>query len=156
MAKTATSRAADRRRGATLAEVLMALAILGLMIGLVGPRLTGAIAGADARLAARHTAQAMAEGRARAMASGADVVVAIDAQERELRIAPAGPVRRLPAGIGIAMDVAESEARAQTGGVRFYPDGGATGGVFRFTAQGKTWAARVSWITGAADVERLP
>lgn len=156
MAKTATSPTADPRAGATLAELLAALAILGLMIGLVGPRLTGAIAGADARLAARHTAQAMAEGRARALTSGADVVVQVDAGAREVRLAPAGPMRRLPADVAIAMEVAESEADGQIGGVRFHPDGGATGGVFRFTADGRTWAARVSWITGAAHVERMP
>jgi general secretion pathway protein H len=156
MAKTATSPTADPRAGATLAELLVALAILGLMIGLVGPRLTGAIAGADARLAARHTAQAMAEGRARALRSGADVVVIVDAGARTVRVGPDGPVRRLPAAAAIAMEVAESEAGADAGGVRFYPDGAATGGVFRFTAEGKTWAARVSWITGAAFVERTP
>jgi general secretion pathway protein H len=156
MAKTATSPTADPRAGATLAELLVALAILGLLIGLVGPRLTGAIAGADARLAARHTAQAMAEGRARALSGGADVVVIVDASAHTVRLAPDGPVRRLPGAPAIAMEVAESEAMTNAGGVRFYPDGAATGGVFRFTADGKTWTTRVSWITGAAFVERAP
>ncbi|MFZ4070508.1 MAG: GspH/FimT family pseudopilin [Caulobacterales bacterium] len=156
MAKTAMSPIADCRRGATLAELLVALAVLGLMIGLVGPRFTGAIAGADARLAARHTAQVMAEGRARALASGGETIVIVDAGAGEVRVEPAGVTRRLPADVAIAMEVAESEAATNAGGVRFYPDGGATGGVFRFTADGKTWAARVSWITGAAHVERVP
>jgi general secretion pathway protein H len=41
------------------------------------------------------------------------------------------------------------------GAVRFFPDGAATGGRLRFSANGGGWDVDVAWLTGEVRVRRL-
>ena len=39
-------------------------------------------------------------------------------------------------------------------GIRFYPDGGSTGGNVRLEANGRIYQVNVTWLTGEASVQR--
>jgi general secretion pathway protein H len=39
----------------------------------------------------------------------------------------------------------------KTGAIRFYPDGGSTGGKVTLSADGRSWTVRVGWLTGDID-----
>jgi general secretion pathway protein H len=40
------------------------------------------------------------------------------------------------------------------GGIRFYPDGGSTGGNVRLEANGRIYQVNVAWLTGEASLQR--
>jgi general secretion pathway protein H len=61
----------------------------------------------------------------------------------------------LPEGMKVELNTARSELTSETvGGIRFYPDGGSTGGNVRLEANGRIYRVNVAWLTGEASLER--
>ena len=61
----------------------------------------------------------------------------------------------LPEGINVELNTARSELTSETtGGIRFYPDGGSTGGNVRLEANGRVFTVNVAWLTGEAHVQK--
>jgi general secretion pathway protein H len=55
----------------------------------------------------------------------------------------------------VELNTARSELTSETaGGIRFYPDGGSTGGNVRLEANGRVYQVNVAWLTGEASVAR--
>ena len=60
-----------------------------------------------------------------------------------------------PKGMLVELNTARSELTSESaGGIRFYPDGGSTGGNVRLEANGRIYRVNVAWLTGEASVER--
>ena len=54
------------------------------------------------------------------------------------------------------LNTARSELTSETaGGIRFYPDGGSTGGNVRLEANGRIYRVNVTWLTGEASMAEV-
>lgn len=137
-----------RRDGYTLVELLVVLTIIAFAAALVLPRL---IPDSDAAAVRRTTSlldMAARSARTDARLQGRDAVLVVDLDARTAEIEPSGRRYELPARVTLTATVAETELEGARAGVRFFPDGGATGGRFDITAGRAAGALRIDWITG--------
>lgn len=121
---------AGESAGFTLIEMLVVLAILGLISGLTFPAVERAVTQQRFRLAAGAVEAALRSGRASAIARG----------ERTAFAAP-----ELDAGARLALPAE---------GLVFFPDGSASGGAVTLTAERSTVRFQVVAATGEIRRER--
>ena len=126
--------------GFTLFEMLVVLAILGLISGLVYPALTrseraGALGGAESAVAT-----ALRDGRGQALRQDRPVLVGIGAEG--VRVGEGAAVA-LPASVRLSM--------VPAAGLLFLPDGSSSGGTVTLSAADRVRRLRVSSATGLLD-----
>lgn len=142
-------------KGFTLVELIVVLVIASLALALVGTSISRNISGAEMRTAARKVAASMRYTRTKAILSKSQQVFVVDT-EALTYLAPERPEEKLPEGMKVELNTARSELTSETaGGIRFFPDGGSTGGNVRLEANGRIYKVNVAWLTGEASVERL-
>lgn len=135
--------AAGNASGFTLIEMLVTLAIAGLISGIAYPSLERALRRQDALDAAMRIEAALRSARAEALGGG-----------RAVRL------RMLPDGGGVRYGDAEERLpkgaalRLPPAGIAFFADGSAEGGEVVLTASGMARRWRIQGGTGR--VERLP
>lgn len=143
-----------RSRGFTLVELLVVLVIAALVLTLVGTSISRSISGAEMRTAARKLAASLRYTRTRAILSKSEQVFLVDTELRKYTAAEREPVE-LPEGMEVLLTTARSELTSESvGGIRFYPDGGSTGGSVKLEANERIYTINVAWLTGEASVQR--
>lgn len=131
--------------GFTLVELLVVMGIMGLILaGVLAAK--PKTAATRVAVAARAIAATLQLARTQAMASNAETVVRIDVERRQFGVA--GSMHALPRGMTVAMTVAETERIADSGGMRFYPDGQSSGGEIVLMLEGRASRIAVNWLTG--------
>ena len=140
--------------GFTLVELLVVLVIIALIMGLVGTSISRNISGAEMRTAASKVAASMRYTRTQAILKKSEQVFLVDTENHTYQ-AGERDAEELPEGMNVELNTARSELTSETaGGIRFYPDGGSTGGNVRLEANGRIYRVNVAWLTGEASVER--
>jgi general secretion pathway protein H len=143
----------ENGRGFTLIELIVVLALAGLMFALVPPLFSGGIARAEVKAAARELAAALRFVRSYAVTRQQESVMTVDAQNRLYRISGRAQVKKLSQKIDITMITARSEQRSgKVASMRFYPDGSATGGQIRLRGGGQKYVVDVNWLTGRVAI----
>jgi general secretion pathway protein H len=141
-------------RGFTLVELIVVLVIASLALALVATCISRNISGAEMRTAARKVAASLRYTRTQAILTKSEQVFIVDT-ETGTYLAPERNEEKLPEGMQVELNTARSELTSETaGGIRFYPDGGSTGGNVRLEANGRIYKVNVAWLTGEASVER--
>jgi general secretion pathway protein H len=140
-----TGRDGRRSRGAqagfTLIEMIVVIAIMGLLAGVVLVRQPWHSAGLDLDVTERALTSAVRLARARAIVQGRDVTVITGAGGFSL---DGGAVWALPAG------QAMSAVR-----LVFTPDGESSGGTVLLASAGARVAMSVNWLTGLVQARHL-
>ena len=142
-----------RQCGFTLLELIVVLAISSVAL------LVGAFAAATAYDAARYrgfirdVVQDLRAARAHALQSGETVAYVVDLDQSTAGIM--GKERVAPRGIALDAIVARSESEpGGRGAIRFFPDGGATGGsIMVLRGNGDGVRVRVDWLLGRVSLE---
>ena len=148
-------RAGRRAAGFTLVELLVVLVIAALALSLVGTSISRNISGAEMRTAARKVAASLRYTRTQAILSKSEQVFLVDTEKRTFKAADR-ETEELPEGMNVELNTARSELTSESAGdIRFYPDGGSTGGNVRLEANGRVYQVSVTWLTGEASLERL-
>ena len=143
-----------RLRGFTLVELLVVLVIAALIMALVGTSISRSISGAEMRTTARKLAASLRYTRTQAILTKSEQVFLVDTEERNYKAAKRELVV-LPEGMEIQLNTARSELTSEhAGGIRFYPDGGSTGGSVLLEANERIYTINVAWLTGEASVKR--
>lgn len=143
-----------RSGGFTLVELLVVLVIAALVLALVGTSISRSISGAEMRTAARKLAANIRYTRTHAILTKSEQVFLVDTENRSYTAAERQPVE-LPEGMEVLLTTARSELTSETvGGIRFYPDGGSTGGSVKLEANERIYTINVAWLTGEASVQR--
>ena len=144
-----------RSRGFTLIELLFVMVIAALALALVGTSISKSISGAEMRTAARKVTAAMRYTRTKAILSKSEQVFHLDTETLEYTAADREAVE-LPEGMQVELNTARSELTSETaGGIRFFPDGGSTGGNVRLEANGRIYRVNVNWLTGEAVLQQV-
>ena len=144
----------DLNRGFTLVEMMVVLVIVALMMALVGSSISRNISGAQMRTAAGKVAASLRYTRTQAILTKTEQVFLVDTEKLTYQAAER-EAKELPEGMKVELNTARSELTSETvGGIRFYPDGGSTGGNVRLEANGRIYRVNVAWLTGEASVER--
>lgn len=142
------------QRGFTLVELIVVLVIASMVLALVGTSISRSIEGAEIRTAARKMAASMRYTRTRAILDKQEQVFLVDTENR-VYTAPKRTAVELPEGMNIELMTARSELTSETvGGIRFYPDGGSTGGYVKLEGNGRVYRINVAWLTGEASLQR--
>jgi general secretion pathway protein H len=137
------------RRGFTLVELLVVLAIAGLMLSLTPPLISAALPGVELKAAARRTAGALRVTRELAISSGQDQAWLVNIESNSYRVAEDGRQGRLPGGIELQLVAAEQEMRSDAeGGIRFFPDRSSSGGRVILSRAERGYQVGVNWLTG--------
>ena len=143
-----------RIRGFTLVELLVVLIIASLVLTLVGTSISRSISGAEMRTAARKMAASIRYTRTKAIIAKSEQVFLVDSEQRSYTAPGRNPVA-LPEEMNILLTTARSELTSETvGGIRFYPDGGSTGGSVELESNGRIYTVNVLWLTGEASLQR--
>jgi len=139
----------------TLVELLVVLAIAGLMAALLPPLLHGALPNSQVKAAARHLAGGLKTARTRAITSHEETVLVLDVDERSYAVGEQVRQLKLPGEVKLALVTADSELdplRDSRGGIRFFPDGSSTGGRITLSYRQFEYQVDVNWLTGRVSI----
>jgi general secretion pathway protein H len=145
----------DRQQGFTLVELMVVMVIIAMIMGLVATSMSSSISSAEARSATRKLVANLRYTRTRAIVDKKELVFLVDIENRSYK-APGRKVIRLPEGVDVTLTTARSEMTSEdVGGIRFFPDGGSTGGHIELTINDREYRVNVAWLTGEASIEKL-
>jgi len=147
---------ARRRKSAgfTLIEIMVVMVIIALIMGLVATSMSRSISGAEARAASRKLVASLRYTRARAIIDKAEQVFLVDTETRSYQ-APGRDKVELPEGVDLTITTASSELVTDAvSGIRFFPDGGSTGGHIELTVNKREYRVNVAWLTGETQLEK--
>ena len=146
----------DRRgdHGFALYELILALAILGMVAALVVPRLARAPGPVEIRTTADEIAALLRTDRNMALRLGRPVVSLVDLEHAVVRGA-SGEVVQFPRGIKIEFVQSSRQLADNGSGIRFLPDGRSSGGVLTLSRQDFAYRVSVNWLTAGVRVARV-
>jgi general secretion pathway protein H len=153
-----TPRAGERRRarGLTLIEVLAALAVVAVIAMLAQPQLRNVAPGLALRATAEALQADLRRARAAALRGMRDATLTVDLGAGRWRDDASGRTGDFPPDAGLTLVTARHERLADDlGRIRFFPDGGSTGGRISLDRDGAVIEVAVDWFDGRARlVER--
>ncbi|WP_223212081.1 GspH/FimT family pseudopilin [Thiolapillus brandeum] len=152
--KPATSPAGSfRSRGFTLLELLLVMALAAILMVLVPPMISSALPGTQLKSAARELAAGLRYARTHALTSREEALLTLDAEQRHFKVSGRSRTYTIPDSVDISMLTAESETRGdRIGAIRFFPDGGSTGGRISLRHGERGFGVDVDWLTGKVRI----
>lgn len=141
--------------GFTLVELIVVMVIIALVMGLVATSLSRSVSSAEARAATRKLVASLRYTRTKAIVDKAEKTFAVDIENRSYT-APGRKQVKLPKGVELTLTTARSEMTSESvGAIRFFPDGGSTGGHIEMYVNGREYRVNVAWLTGEATMQRV-
>lgn len=136
--------------GFTLVELLVVLAIMGLVLGLVAANgLPGRRVALDRTVA--ELAGGMKKARSEAILTGRPVRLVVDMDGRTWS-AGAAPVRALPEDLEVEAAATALEPGGRRAAFTFAPDGSSSGGGLVFRGEGREVSLSLDWLTGRMSI----
>lgn len=139
--------------GFTLIELLVTMVIMALAYALAAPMVSSGMSGTELKASARQLAAGLRKVRNEAVARKQETVLTVDVEGRRFQMSGDQRIYRLPKDVDINLFTAQSELiNEKTGSIRFYPDGGSTGGRITVSARDRKYAVDVNWLTGQVAI----
>ena len=154
----AISPAGDRTRGDhgfALYELVLALAIMGLVAGIVLPQLVRPAGPVEIRNAAEEIAALLRSDRNAALARRREVVSRVDMSSGTVQAGSSGRFVRVPRGVKIELVQSSRELADGSPGIRFLADGRSSGGVLTLSRDDFSYRVSVNWLTTNVRVARV-
>jgi len=141
--------------GYTLIELMVVIAILGLMLALIGFNAKPVSAATHARASAEELSGVLRTARSLSLMSNRSVSVAIDIGSPGYRVD--GNIRHdLPKDVRLSLLVSRENSAKSEGLIRFDPDGGSSGGRVTVEGDGKVWWVGIDWLSGRVTIAQAP
>ncbi len=137
-------------------ELLVVLAVAGLIMAVAPPLLSKAMPGLQLKSAAREMAAGMRYARDRAVSSRGEVLLSVDVEQRTVSVTGRSKPTRIPDDLVIELVTAQSEMEGEgRGNIRFYPDGSSTGGRITVSHGRRGYDVDLDWLTGRVTVKQV-
>lgn len=141
--------------GFSLIELVAVLVLVGIALSLVSLAFTKSLDNAKVQAASRDLVAALRYTRGQAIVKGQQAALDIDLENNTYQ-APGRALVKLPAQMHMTLLTADSEQTSATSGrIRFFADGGSTGGHISVLMGEREWRINVSWLTGQVVREEI-
>ena len=135
--------------GFTIIELLVVMVIMALAYTLASPMISSGVSGAELKASARQIAAGLRKARSDAISRRQESVLTLDLATRQFQLSGDQRVYRLPSSVAVKVFTAQSELVGGTAGsIRFFPDGGSTGGRISLSANARNYDVDINWLTG--------
>lgn len=144
-----------REIGFTLIELLVVFSIVAMLVGITPVAFERMRLAADYRDTLRGVMADLRAARQNALATHSEVRFTVNLEQRNY-IVQGQSSKVIPEPLVLRVVVAGTEVTHHSAGIRFFPDGGATGGsveIVRPTGNGAR--IRVDWLSGRISLEAL-
>lgn len=134
-------------------ELLVVMVIMAMAYGLVSPLVSSGVAGTELKASARQLAAGLRKARSEAISHRREEALTIDVENRQFQIGGNAKTYKLPKSVAIELFTAQSERiNASVASIRFFPDGGSTGGRVTVSARDRSYGVDVNWLTGQVQI----
>lgn len=141
----------ERQSGFTLLEMLLAISIAVLILGVSAPATIRLYDSVRYQGAVREVMAMLVSGRYSAITDGEARDVIIDPQKKELKLN--NIVKALPGSVELTVVSARELNREGAGVIRFYPDGSSSGGGVQLEDEsGRRAQVQVDWLLGKVNL----
>jgi general secretion pathway protein H len=135
--------------GFTIIELLVVMVIMAMAYTLAGPMVSSGVSGTELKASARQLAAGLRKARSDAISRRREAVLTVDVEAHQFRLSDDQRVYQLPKSVAVKLFTAQSElVNGTTGAVRFFPDGGSTGGRITLSARDRNYDVDINWLTG--------
>ncbi len=143
-----------RARGFTLIEIVVVIALVGIVATVAGLSFARSLSGARIEAASRDLVAALRYTRGQAIVKRQQKVLEIDLENNTWQ-APGKGTIELPKDMELRLTTAQEELTGENkGGIRFFPDGSSTGGNIAVVLGEREWKINVGWLTGEISLDR--
>jgi len=144
---------ASRPRGVTLLELLVVLTLMGFIVAIVLPTFGGGVSTAALKSAAREVAAGLRYARGQAIAQRTEALLVLDVDAHTFTLPPDTQLHRLPERLELKLYTAQRDLVSdKIGAIRFFPDGGSTGGRITLASGERKLDVDVDWLTGRVTI----
>lgn len=120
---------------------------------LAAPMISSGVAGTELKASARQLAAGLRKARSEAIAHRREATMVVDLEGRQFQLSGDQRVYRLPKSVAVQLFTAQSElVNGNVGAVRFFPDGGSTGGRITVTSHDRKYDVDINWLTGQVAI----
>jgi general secretion pathway protein H len=145
------ARSSGRECGFTLLEILVAMMIAVIVLGVSAPSMQRLYQSSQYHGAVNDVVTLLSSARYSAIRSGGNKDVLINPRTREITLEK--KVKVLPDGFQIEVLGSQELNRDGAGVIRFYPDGGSSGGYVNLTYEnGMAVQVQVDWLLGRVSL----
>lgn len=139
--------------GFTLIELLVVVVIMVMAYSLAGPLVSSGVSSTELKASARQLAAGLRKARSEAVSRRQETTLTVDVEGHRFQLSGDPRLYRLPKDIQIQLFTAQSELlNTNTGAIRFFPDGGSTGGRITVSTKQRQYAVDVNWLTGQVAI----
>ena len=139
--------------GFTLIEVIVVIAVLGLITMMILPMMTGTQARVELQTAARELAAGLRTTRNLAMTRGRAEAFVVDTASGAYRAGTASTPRRVPSGVRLLLvTTTDEQIDDKVGAICFFADGSSSGGGVKLAKGNNGDTVLVDWLTGRVSI----
>ncbi len=143
-----------RARGFTLIEIIVVIALIGIVATVAALSFSRSLSGARIEAASRDLVAALRYTRGQAIVKGEQKVLMLDLEHNTWQAPGKGSID-LPKDMELRLTTAQQELVDENkGGIRFFPDGSSTGGNIAVVLGEREWKINVGWLTGEITLDR--